>query len=128
MDRKILAGEILAIARDLVGMEFPTQDALDKYLKDHPDADRGKHRVVKTKTKVPAKKEKAELPQREDVENAFRDHLSGKGRKVTKESMKAVMKGQFKGLTDVGFDNVWNSLVKEEYLVPAEGGGYEWEM
>jgi hypothetical protein len=28
-------------------MDFPSQKALDKYLKEHPDADRGKHKVVK---------------------------------------------------------------------------------
>ena len=31
----------------LTAMEFPTQEALDKYLKDHPDADKSKHKVVK---------------------------------------------------------------------------------
>jgi len=49
MDRAALAGEVLRLAEELVGMEFPSQDALDKYLKEHPDADRGKHKVVKTK-------------------------------------------------------------------------------
>lgn len=30
-------------------MEFPTKDALDKYLKEHPDADKSKHSVKETK-------------------------------------------------------------------------------
>ena len=47
MDRKTLAKEMLAIARDMVGMDFPTQDAMDKYMKDHPDADKSNHKVVK---------------------------------------------------------------------------------
>jgi hypothetical protein len=42
-------------------MEFPTQGALDKYLKAHPDADKSKHKVVekkqKTKTKTISHKE-----------------------------------------------------------------------
>ena len=33
---------------EMTAMEFPTQDALDKYLKDHPDANRSNHKVVKT--------------------------------------------------------------------------------
>lgn len=47
MNRTAFARELLALARELMGMDFPTQEALDKYLKDHPDADRSKHRVVK---------------------------------------------------------------------------------
>jgi len=42
-----VASELLAVARDLAAMDFPSQKALDKYLKEHPDADRGKHKVVK---------------------------------------------------------------------------------
>ena len=56
MDRKVVANKLLKIAKSLLSMEFPTQDALDKYLKDHPDADRSNHRVVETK-KTPEKKE-----------------------------------------------------------------------
>jgi hypothetical protein len=56
MDRVMLAAEILKIAKSLVSIEFPTQDALDKYLKDHPDADRSNHKVVETKRQAPAKK------------------------------------------------------------------------
>lgn len=122
-----IANELLRLAKELVGMEFPTQDALDKYLKDHPDANKSNHKVKKTEKK-PSKKKKVELPKREDVENAFRDHLSQTDRTVTKESMQAVMRWQFKGLTDVGFDNVWNDLVDEKYLIPTQGGGYKWEM
>lgn len=49
MDRKMIAGELLKMAKELVGMEFPTQEALDKYLKDHPDANRSNHKVKETK-------------------------------------------------------------------------------
>lgn len=49
-------GEII----DLVlkeAMDFPTQEAMEKYLKDHPDADKSKHHVVETKPKTGPKKE-----------------------------------------------------------------------
>ena len=124
-----VAEELLAMARELLAMEFPTQDAMDKYLKEHPDADRSNHKVVETKK---PEKKKTESVSQGDVENAFRDHLSRTDRMVTKESMKSVIKGQFKGLTDTGFDKVWNSLVEDEYLVPVEGGSvkdsYKWAM
>lgn len=44
--------QILAVVRDLIGMDFATQEALDKYLKEHPDADRSNHRVVERKVEV----------------------------------------------------------------------------
>jgi hypothetical protein len=44
-----VAKELVAIARELQAIEFPTQDAYDKYMKDHPDADKSNHRVVETK-------------------------------------------------------------------------------
>ena len=53
MDRTAVAKELLVLAKDLVGMEFPTQDALDKYLKEHPDADRSNHSVKKRHRTTP---------------------------------------------------------------------------
>lgn len=49
MMKQILASRILNIAKVLLAVEFPNQDAMKKYLKDHPDADRSKHRVVPVK-------------------------------------------------------------------------------
>ena len=51
-------GRNSSVARELVAIEFPTQDAYDKYMKDHPDADKSNHRVVEQK-KEPAKKDKS---------------------------------------------------------------------
>jgi hypothetical protein len=42
-----VAAELLRVARLLVGMEFDTQEALDAYLKEHPDADKSNHWVKK---------------------------------------------------------------------------------
>ena len=56
MDRRLIAREIEAIARELVGFEFPTKDALEKYLKDTPGADKSLHTVKPTENK-PAKPE-----------------------------------------------------------------------
>ena len=125
MDRTAFAKELLALARDLVGMEFDTKEEMEQYKKDHDVRPGTKMNVKAPGKKEPAKKES--LPQKEDVENAFRDHLSRRDRTVTKNDMKSVIKGQFKGITDVGFDNVWNNLVEEKYLVPSKGG-FKWEM
>jgi len=56
---KRVARELVSIAKSLVAIDFPTQDALDKYLKDHPDADRSKHRVVENK---PGKSDRRRRP------------------------------------------------------------------
>ncbi|NBQ99655.1 MAG: hypothetical protein EBT79_02420 [Actinobacteria bacterium] len=44
-DRPDLRAHILPLVTNRVAMEFETQDALDKYLKDHPKADKSKHKV-----------------------------------------------------------------------------------
>lgn len=56
MNREAIAQELVKLASELIGMEFPTQDAYDKYMKEHPDADKSKHSVVETK-KEPAKRD-----------------------------------------------------------------------
>jgi hypothetical protein len=48
MNRIAVAQEILKIAKELMAMEFPTDAAMKKYLREHPDADKSLHRVVKT--------------------------------------------------------------------------------
>ena len=48
MNKKLVAKELLMVARDLLAIDFPTDDAMSKYLKEHPGADKSRHRVVKT--------------------------------------------------------------------------------
>jgi len=45
MDRVFVAAELLKVAKDLTAFEFPSQAALDAYMKDHPGADKSKHKV-----------------------------------------------------------------------------------
>jgi len=40
-----IAKELVKIAKSLIAIEFPTQKAMDKYLKEHPDADKRLHWV-----------------------------------------------------------------------------------
>jgi len=47
MNRVLIAKEIMAIARILTSTEFDSQEAMNKYLREHPDADRSKHSVKK---------------------------------------------------------------------------------
>ena len=51
MNRTAVAKELVAIAKLLVGMDFPTQDAYDKYMKEHPKANRSNHKIVHPETK-----------------------------------------------------------------------------
>lgn len=52
---KIVISE--SIVRSFIAMEFPTKDALEKYLKNHPKADKSKHTVKQTDKKVKQKEE-----------------------------------------------------------------------
>jgi hypothetical protein len=60
MNKKLLAKEIVKIAMTLFGMEFDSQEALDKYLKEHPDADKSNHSVKKQEEKPKTEGEKKE--------------------------------------------------------------------
>lgn len=48
-ERADLRPHLLSLVR--TATEFPTQDALNKYLKEHPDADKSKHTVKKDDSK-----------------------------------------------------------------------------
>ena len=131
MDRMMLTAEILKIAKSLTAMNFPTQEALDKYMKEHPDADRSNHKVVEKKEE-PAKKEAPEKKSKplsrdeeDQVADAVRGHLHGTKRVVTKETMHALLGQGKKGLTQEQFGKVWDSMVEDEYLKPTSGG-YRW--
>lgn len=43
----MITQELIKIAKEIKGMEFPTQEALNLYLKEHPLADRSNHSVNK---------------------------------------------------------------------------------
>ena len=58
MNKRLVAKELLKMAKELLAIDFPTKDAMDKYLKDHPDADRSNHHVVETKKEEPKKERK----------------------------------------------------------------------
>jgi hypothetical protein len=82
MDRKMIAKELLAVAKELLSMEFPTKDALNKYLDEHPDADRGKHKVKETKKETP-KETSQEAPKGSRVDKVHKsilDKYKGSGR------------------------------------------------
>ena len=55
MTKQIIAKKMLALAKELLAVDFGTKEEMDKYLKDHPGANRSNHKVVKTK-KAPVKK------------------------------------------------------------------------
>jgi bacterioferritin len=44
-----VATELVKIAKSLISIDFATKDQMDKYLKDHPKADRSNHKVVENK-------------------------------------------------------------------------------
>ena len=49
------------VATKIVAMDFPNQKELDKYLKEHPEADRKNHRVVENKNNKPAQEDQVAL-------------------------------------------------------------------
>ena len=87
MNNKIIAKRLNKIAKELLSYQFPNQKALNKYLKQHPNAVRKNHIVVKNypshnpqeflraqKYKVKDEKELKEIINNSDV-NADLNHL-----------------------------------------------------
>lgn len=81
MNAVAAARDLLVMAKELVGIDFSTQHEFDKYMKDHPDADRSNHRVVK-KDKPSSKPESKPVKQTKPEESAESEehhnkHLTG---------------------------------------------------
>ena len=73
--------------------EFPTQDALDKYLKEHPDADRANHKVVEKKDRPAGGKKDEVTPKRDRELSQSLYELSGGGGALN-DVARAVEKGE----------------------------------
>lgn len=56
MNRIMLASEILKVAKDMLAMDFATNEALDKYMHDHPGAEKSNHHVTHEERKPHAVK------------------------------------------------------------------------
>lgn len=92
MDNEMVASELVSAAKELIAIDFPTKGALDKYLKDHPDADRSNHHVVETKKehhpivqRVLSEKSVADIGQfssdeKKALDRAVRDGILKKGK------------------------------------------------
>ena len=89
MNKALVAKELLAIAREFVAIDFPTKDAYDKYMDEHPDADRSNHKVVETKKDEPATEELDE-----DLRNFSHGHGMSKsdGKQWTHPSKQDILK------------------------------------
>ena len=83
MNRKLVASELIKVAQSLLAIDFPTDKAMKQYLKEHPDADKSNHRVVKTEKKKTTGKRPHELSreEREPVINKLMKLPLGKLRK-----------------------------------------------
>jgi hypothetical protein len=94
-----------------IAMEFPTEEARAKYLKDHPGADKAKHTIKKDegpKTLSDVAKEK----QRLDKEEGGKHVLTEKGWSVKEKEYEGLPKDLSK-LTDAQHTKVINTLSKK---------------
>jgi hypothetical protein len=106
MDRTLQDFEDATIARNLVARvveatEFPTEEALKKYLQSHPKADKSKHTVRKNKT--PTQFRRTDKTRWDDVLKNTKD-LKALGEKATKgdEDAKAEVSKRYTALVDHG--------------------------
>jgi hypothetical protein len=95
----------------LIAMDFPTQDAYDKYMKEHPDADKSKHTVKETQ-KEPAKKEPAKKHDVVELTSIARKKY--KGNKLFGGNCGQFALGLAKHLIDIGAKDVKLGLITEK--------------
>lgn len=124
MNRNLVAKELLAVARDLMAMDFPTQDAMDKYLKEHPDADKSNHRVLEQKEKESAPVE----TKREgyDLSSHVRDLVTSPTRKhgISHGELVKIL-GKF-GNSKADIAKELKSLQEEGYMNKGKDGRWRW--
>lgn len=58
MDRIMVAKELAAIAKELVAIEFSTEESMREYLKQHPSASPANHHVKHKRTEGDIEREK----------------------------------------------------------------------
>jgi hypothetical protein len=119
-----VACELLKIAKSLISVDFATKDQMDKYLKDHPGANKSNHKVVENKGKhvqkvSPQKSFKTDdLDKSKKIQKLLRESDSnGWGEE---EHFKKVMKG-----IEDEFGKLPNDVQKEveDYVNVAWGNG-----
>jgi hypothetical protein len=128
--RAILAG----LTR--VAIEFDTKEALEKYLKDHPDADPKNHSLKKEEGGGKEKEQKVKKEIGRMVGNIFKK-TSKNGKKAV-EQLVENLKANMDGLSQEEVDKVWkesfdeleakfkeNSEAKKKEAINAYGKGYE---
>lgn len=89
MNRIAVAQELLKIAKELAAMDFPTQDAMDTYHKEHPEADMSKHKVVTTKPEEKKEAPAQKAPEHKDM--PLKKHTKAKVNTKTLAKVKNVM-------------------------------------
>ena len=93
MNKRKVAAELIKVAESLIAIDFPTDEAMKKYLKEHPDADKRNHRVVKTKSapqkSLPAQHKTIEIDKRQKgkLAKGLAKQLEGEGWKGNRGSM-----------------------------------------
>jgi len=92
MNRIAVAREILAVAKELMAIEFPTQDAFDKYMKEHPDANKSNHKVVEKKEENKSPKKTTKKDVWRDVYETMKKHPSGKTPEQKRKEMDEALK------------------------------------
>jgi len=120
MDRKKVASEILKVAQEILAMEFPTDESLKKYLKDHPAADKSKHKVVKPKPEKP--QGKSNLFDKEVTPENHKNYVKGLN-KLKKMYDKKSPKSPDTLAEDTDDVGGWMGEVGPEFSMAREDGG-----
>ena len=90
MEKVRIASELVRIAKELISMEFPTKEAMDKYLKEHPEADKTLHHVRHPQKVELELKESGGYKEPTSWPSDFKGPAEGKNKDVLDVALKAV--------------------------------------
>lgn len=80
MDKIVIAKRLLKMAKTLLAIEFPNQEAYDLYMKTHPKANKNNHSVKQTTNVLDSKSKEVKTPKtNQKPENTKNIGVDGKG-------------------------------------------------
>ena len=104
MNKLMLAKQIIKIAKQLVGIQFATKQQMQKYLKDHPGADKRNHSVKKEQKK----EKKVQREEQKEKDEPLYEYNIKKYLSDPKTSQKTLER-----IWEKSVENVWKNIEKD---------------
>ena len=115
MKKELIAKELLRIAKEILSIEFATKQQLNKYLKEHPEADPKKHSVKENKKVQKKQTKEITSPEFHKEVEGLRKNISERANELEKTENLSSLKD---GLNNAAgrLDNLSRNLYNNQHL------------